>query len=261
MATLGNCAIMTELQQKLPSAEITQPTHPKKREVSCEDCGLSGFLTFITYLEQHFTDQKNISLQRQQPMAAGEILFRAGTPAHAFYAVKSGAIKTYTTLSEETEQITGFYLPGEVLGLASIHTSIHDCTARVMEPTHVCEIQFATDQSSKPFDSMLQEHLVRLMARQLSQAREQFILASRPTAETRMAAFLLDLSKRLAGLGFHGDAFRLPMSRLDIADYLGLAMETVSRTLQNFQNQGLISVSGKQLKLLRRQEMEGVAYT
>ncbi len=177
-------------------------------------------------------------------MASGEVLYRSGDALSAIYAVKCGSIKTLIASSDGEEQITGFYMPGELLGFDGLDYG-HSCTAVTLERTILCKLPTTSvDQLAGQIPGLRRE-LFRMMARKLNQEQSMLFLLGQRNAEERVAAFLLSLSTRLQQRGLSGKAIQLSMPRHDIANYLGMAAETVSRHLGRLSEKGVISVMAR----------------
>jgi CRP/FNR family transcriptional regulator, anaerobic regulatory protein len=144
------------------------------------------------------------------------------------------------------EQVLGFYLPGEVIGLNAIYPDHFPCDAIALETSYFCRFSFPAMSALATRMPAVQQHLFRLLSKELGTAS---LLAGDHSADERMAAFLIDLGERYAVRGFSGTQFQLSMSRGDIANYLRLAAETVSRVLSRFRSQGLITIEGRELVL------------
>ena len=196
-------------------------------------------------------------LTKKRPFFSGDTLFKAGQPFTAVYAIKSGAIKSYSPLGGR-QQIIGFHLPGELLGLDAVGDNYRS-TAEVIEDGAVCELSFENLELLNQRYPAFQEQLIKLTSQQILVEQRQSLLSSRRSAEERLAAFILDFSDRLSARGFDGDHFRLVMTRQDIADYLGLAEATVSRAIQRFKRSGLLMVKGKNVDILNRERLEEAA--
>ncbi|MGF1613559.1 MAG: helix-turn-helix domain-containing protein [Gammaproteobacteria bacterium] len=176
-------------------------------------------------------------------------LFRPGEDLQALYVVKSGSLKVYKPLADGDEQIVGFHFPGELIGLDGLAGNRHACAATALETTAVCEFPITQLHGMcRQYPPMRQE-LNRLMGNHLKHLREMLLLVGRKSAEGRLAGFLLDLSDRLLARGLSPHQFYLSMSRLDIANHLGLAVETVSRVFSRFQDEGLLSVQLRHLSI------------
>jgi CRP/FNR family transcriptional regulator len=181
------------------------------------------------------------------PFPAGDHVFRTRDPFRAIYAVRSGMVKTMLVDAEGREQVLGFYLPGEVVGLNAIYPEHYPCDAVTLETTEFCRFSFPAMSALAARMPSVQQHLFRLLSKELGTAS---LLAGDHTADERMAAFLVDLGDRYAARGFSGTRFRLSMSRGDIANYLRLAAETVSRVLGRFREQGLLHIEGRSVEML-----------
>lgn len=176
------------------------------------------------------------------PIYAGARVFRTGDPFRAIYAVRAGSVKTCVVDKEGREQVLGFYLPGEVIGLNAIYPNRFPCDAIALEPVHLCRFSFTAMSLLATQLPALQQHLFRLISKELGTAS---LLAADHTADERVAAFLIDLAERHALCDAHDTCLRLSMSRGDIANYLRLAPETISRVLGRFRDEGLIVVDGR----------------
>ena len=200
-------------------------------------------------------------IKRRRPLSRAEHVFRLGDRFRAIYAIRSGCIKTYTVTDTGSEQITGFHLPGELIGLDAISNGQHPCAAKALETTSVCEIPFERLEDISTRIPGLQRQLLRLMSKEILADEELLTLLGKKSAEERLAALLLSLSARFKERGFSAKEFRLAMSRNDIGNYLGLAVETVSRLFTRFQQQGLIEVKNKQVVITDMERLRGLAGT
>jgi CRP/FNR family transcriptional regulator, anaerobic regulatory protein len=190
------------------------------------------------------------------PLRAGDHVFREGDPFDAIAAVRAGTVKTYTIDREGREHVLGFHLPGEVIGLNAIDEEHYPCNAVALDTVMLCRFSFPKISVLAMQVPGLQQHLFRLLSRDIGNAA---LLSGDWTADERMAAFLVGLSRRLAARGFSADRFQLTMARTDIANYLRLAPETVSRVLKRFQDDGLLKVDRRELELVGRAQLEALA--
>jgi CRP/FNR family transcriptional regulator len=179
-------------------------------------------------------------------VASGEHLFRRGEPFRALYAVNSGSVKTSIFTRDGREQVLGFYLPGEVVGLNGIYPQSYPCDALALERSSFCHLAFPAMRSLATELPVVQQHLFRMLSKELGMAS---LLAGEHSAEERVAAFLLDLGERCARRGESSTVFRLAMSRSDIASYLRLAPETVSRVISRFRAKHWASIHGRRVQL------------
>ena len=190
------------------------------------------------------------------PFHAGDHIFRVGDPFEAIAAVRAGTVKTYIIDRDGREHVLGFHLPGEVIGLDAIDGETYPCNAVALDTAMLCRFSFPKIAVLATRLPGLQRHLFRLLSRDIGRAA---LLAGDWTADQRMAAFLIGLARRLAARGFSPNRFQLTMARTDIANYLRLAPETVSRVLRRFQKDGLLAVDRRELELLERAKLEELA--
>jgi CRP/FNR family transcriptional regulator len=200
-------------------------------------------------------------IKRGRPVQKGEHLFYQGDEFKAIYAVRTGTVKTYTLTNEGEEQITGFHLASELVGLESYDSITYPASAKALETTNVCEIP--VDKLDELAGKMpeLRRQLMRLMSKELREEQQMMLLLSKKSAEERIASFLINLAARFKRRGFSGTSFRLTMSRADIANYLGLAVETVSRVFTRFQKQELLESTGsaKDIVISNFEELTSIA--
>ncbi len=180
---------------------------------------------------------------------AGEFLYRAGSPFHAVYVVRAGMFKTILLDSEGREQVTGFQMTGEVLGLDGIEMEICQSNAVALEDSEVWEVPFQRLEALCRQDGNMQRMFHRLMSREIQRDYLMMLLLGSMNAEERLAAFLVNLSQRLTARGYSATRFVLRMSRREIGSYLGLTLETVSRVFSRFQRERLIRAELKSVEL------------
>ncbi|MPW17722.1 fumarate/nitrate reduction transcriptional regulator Fnr [Paraburkholderia sp. CNPSo 3157] len=175
----------------------------------------------------------------------GESLYRAGDSFDSLYAVRSGSLKTVMAHRDGREQVTGLRLAGEALGLDGISSDQHACSAVALEDSSVCIIPYAELKHLCREIGSMQERLHKLMGEQIVREAAQMMVLGSLSADERVAAFLLDISERNAQRGYSPAEFNLRMTREDMGSYLGMTLETVSRTLSRFQKRGLIDAQGR----------------
>ncbi|SDD85065.1 CRP/FNR family transcriptional regulator, anaerobic regulatory protein [Cupriavidus sp. YR651] len=180
----------------------------------------------------------------------GERLYRAGDPFRSLYAVRSGSFKTVGTTARGREIVSGFYMAGDSLGMDGVSQEVHSCDAIALEDSVVCVLPFhlleALCREIKP----LQRQLLKMFGAEIVRESQQMMLLGNMSAEQRVAAFLLNISARYRARGYSSTAFVLRMTREDIGSFLGVTLETVSRSLSRFQQEGLLTVQGKSIELL-----------
>ncbi|UNK49423.1 helix-turn-helix domain-containing protein [Lysobacter sp. S4-A87] len=192
------------------------------------------------------------------PLHAGEHVFREGDPFGAIAAVRAGTVKTYLTDTDGREQVLGFHLPGEVIGLNAIHDDRYPCNAVALDTVMLCRFSFPRIALLAARLPNLQRHLFRLMSRDIGVAS---LFAGDHSADERVAAFLIGLSRRLALRGFSPRRFQLTMSRTEIANYLRQAPETVSRVLRRFERDGMVAIKQRDVEILDLLRLEAIALT
>ncbi len=213
----------------------------------CSTCAFAEACSVAGYGKPELAELHCI-VEHVGPYAPGETVFRTGDPFKAIFAVREGSVKTcLPERGERKEQVLGFYLPGEVIGLNAIHPERFPCDAVALETTMFCRFSFPAMSALAARMPAVQKHLFRMISKELG---TMSALAGAHGADERVAAFLLNLSARYARRGFSGTRIRLSMSRSDIASYLRLANETVSRVLTRFRSKNLIRLSGRRLQLL-----------
>lgn len=186
----------------------------------------------------------------------GESLYLAGDRFTALYAVRHGFLKTTAILEKGRDQVTGFSMTGEVLGMDGIEGGKHTCNTRALEDSEVCAISFVRLQNLAAAIPRLQRHFHMLMSREIVREHEMMLLLGSMSADQRMAMFLLDLSRRFAAQGGSASEFKLRPTRDDIGSYLGLTSGTISRTFTKFDEAGLIAVRRRSVRILDQVGLE-----
>lgn len=239
------------------SLQLIQRCHSNPT-VSCSQCRLSSLCLPISLHEEE-VDKVDSIIQRGRPLQKGDYLFRANDKFHCVYAVRSGTVKTTTSTNDGKEQVTGFYLPGEILGLDGVATGVHTNSAVALETAAVCEIPFDQLDDLGARIPNLHRHMFRMMGREIGAEQQLITLLSKSNADERVATLLLSISSRNGRRNLSYTSFRLPMSRADVGNYLGLTVETVSRTLSRFQKQGLIEADKKEIKITDMEALRKIA--
>jgi CRP/FNR family transcriptional regulator, anaerobic regulatory protein len=216
----------------------------------CKKCSLKILCMPVMLKERELTDLGAV-IRQSRRLRKGEYLFRAGEPFNAIFAVRTGFFKTMVNSQDGRDQVTGFFMSGELLGLDGICNNTHGCDAMALEDSEVCELPFANLEEAGNVLPSLQTHFYRLMSQEILRTQELMLMLGNMRAEERLAAFLVNLSHRLSFRGFAANDFILRMSREEIGSYLGLKLETVSRMLSKFQHEGWIKVEHKHIQLLQ----------
>jgi len=226
----------------VPMVPRAVPVTPMKTTCSschlkdiCLPCGLGG----------SDVDRLDSLMFGRRKVAAGDALFDEGEKFQFVYAVRAGTFKSSLTLADGREQVSGFHLAGELMGLDGLASGRHASTATALEDTEVCAIPYANLSELATASTELQGAMARLMSREIVREHSLMMLLGSMNAEERLAAFLLNLSQRMKARGYSPHEFHLRMSRAEIGSYLGMKLETVSRTFSAFQRQGLLEVDKK----------------
>ncbi len=189
----------------------------------------------------------------------GESLYEIGEPFTAIYAVRSGFFKTLLPSQEQRDQVTGFLMTGEILGIDGIGSGIHACKAVALEASEVCMMPYGSIEELATNLPNLHAHLNKLMSQRIVQDQATFQILANLRSESRLAAFLLDLGKRFSHLGYSPHTFVLRMTREEIGSYLGLSLETVSRLFSRFQDDDLVDVQTRHLRITNPEALMEVA--
>ncbi|MDY0065302.1 MAG: helix-turn-helix domain-containing protein [Steroidobacteraceae bacterium] len=221
----------------------------------CSTCAFSAACLGRGYDKSQLREL-HVLVEHIGPFREGEHIFREGDPFTAIAAVRGGTVKTYVNDAQGREQVLGFFLPGEIIGLNAISQERYPCNAVALDAVLLCRFSFPNIAALATRMPGVQQQLFRLLSLDIGKAA---LLAGNFTADERMAAFLIALSRRYASRGFSANRFQLTMSRTDIANYLRLASETVSRVLRRFQDEGLIAVARRDVDLLDRPRLEEIA--
>jgi len=213
--------------------QIDAPAGSRSAQLSCSNCNLRELCLPGGCLED-LERVENIVYARRR-VKRGETLFSAGDEFNAVYAIRSGFFKTCVVDGEGREQVTGFFMGGELLGMDGLGSGSHNGAAVALEDSEICVMPFS---------------LIEKMAREIVRDHGVMMLLGSMRAEERLAAFLTNLSKRFVRRGYSSSDFHLRMTREEIGSYLGLKLETVSRLFSLFQKDGLIEVQQKHVRIL-----------
>ena len=233
----------------------TKITDLSKFRVSCENCNLSE-LCLPRGLSLDELDALEGIVKRTNPVNKGEYIFRAGDKFNALYAVRSGTLKQYTIVDSGDDQVLGFYFPGEIIGFDAISEGSHRCSAIALETSSYCTISYNRLENICNQLPGLQKQLFKLMSRELSADHEMLATLCNRNADEKILVFLLNLSSRFRQRGYASSEFKLAMSRQDIGNYLGMSIETVSRTFGKLQKEDLIAVNNKTVKIMDLMKLE-----
>lgn len=197
-------------------------------------------------------------VHRSRPIQSGQDLFRSGDEFRSVASVRTGCFKSYVIDHKGQEHVLDFHLPGDIVGLDAIHSRLHKANVVALDTSAVCGLAFESILSMARLMPELQSELFRILSRRISELE---IIAGDLSADQRMAIFLMSLSERFASRGYSNCEFSLAMSRRDVASYLRLATETVSRMLARFQQAGLLKVDRKRVRILELEKMRALSST
>ena len=229
-------------------AKLAQVSVSHLRE-ACSQCNLRELCLPVGLSERELGQLDELVTLRRRVLR-GQHIYRNGDPFEAIYAIKTGFFKTDVLLEDGREQVTGFQMTGEVLGLDGIGTEKHTCNATALEDSEICVIPFSDLENYSREIGALQHHFHKVMSREIVRDHGVMMLLGIMRAEERLAAFLLNLSQRFTARGYSPAEFHLRMTREEIGSYLGLKLETVSRAFSRFQDEGILRVKQRHIEVL-----------
>ena len=235
------------------------PSFPPVRiepfKAACSSCNLRE-LCLPLGMSPEQMERLDAMVATRRSVARGDALFRSGDAFTALFAVRSGFFKTGLSTEDGRDQVTGFQMTGELLGLDGIGTDHHTCDAIALEDSQVCVIPFQQLEALSRELSDLQRHFHKIMSREIVREHGVMLLLGSMRAEERLAAFLLNLTQRLRARGFSASSLVLRMTREEIGSYLGMKLETVSRAFSKFQDDGVLEVKQRHIRVLDPQALQ-----
>ena len=230
-------------------AKTEQKINFKSLKASCKNCSLVELCLprGLNNTDLHTLDDV---IQQRRIAQKNETIFCQGEKSGCIYAVRSGSVKTFTTAKNGEEQILGFHLPGEILGLDGLDNQIHSCSGVALDTSTICELPIGELNALCVKIPGLQQQLLSLISDEITKDHTMLLLLARRNAEQKLATFLINLSGRFKARGYSADEFELTMSRYDIGNYLGLADETVSRLLTKFKEHNILEAERKKISIL-----------
>ncbi len=224
-------------------------------KVACSSCNLRELCLPIGMSNEQL-DRLDAIVSNRRTVVRGDAMFRAGDAFTSLFAVRTGFFKTCVSAEDGREQVTGFQMAGELIGLDGIGTERHTCDAVALEDSQVCVIPFQQLEDLSRELTDLQRHFHRIMSREIVREHGVMLLLGSMRAEERLAAFLLNLTQRLHTRGFASQSLVLRMTREEIGSYLGLKLETVSRAFSKLQDDGVLQVKQRQIEVLNPQALQ-----
>ncbi|RZL64593.1 MAG: fumarate/nitrate reduction transcriptional regulator Fnr [Variovorax sp.] len=228
---------------------------PETIKVACSNCNLRE-LCMPVGLEKAELDRIEEIVAVRRKVKRKDTLFRSGERFTSLYAIRTGVFKTQVTTEDGRDQVTGFQMAGEIIGLDGIVNNRHSCDAVALEDAEVCVMPFDRIEELSREVTALQRHVHRIMSREIVREHGVMLLLGSMRAEERLAAFLLNMVQRLHARGFSATELVLRMTREEIGSYLGLKLETVSRTLSKFVEEGLLEVNQRHVRILDEAELQ-----
>jgi CRP/FNR family transcriptional regulator, anaerobic regulatory protein len=223
--------------------------NPISIKVACSNCNLRELCMPLGLSESEMERVDDVVSTRRK-VARGDNLFRNGDKFNALFAIRTGFFKTRISAEDGRDQVTGFQMAGEIIGLDGIVSDHHTCDAVALEDAEVCVMPFDRIEELSREIISLQRHVHKIMSREIVRENGVMLLLGSMRAEERLAAFLLNLVQRLHARGFSKSELVLRMTREEIGSYLGLKLETVSRTFSKFVDDGLVEVKQRHVRIL-----------
>jgi CRP/FNR family transcriptional regulator len=217
---------------------------------SCSSCALSE-LCLPAGIGNDDLERLDATVRDKRTLDRGGVLYRDGDPFDALYVVRSGSLKTFVQDDAGDVQVLGFHLPGEIIGFDAMASNHHVSQAEALERSSVCELPYARLQQVASEVPSLHRQLMRVISREVVEEHRHLVMMGRQQAQEQLAIFLKGLAERYQRLQRDGSALTLSMSRYDIANYLGLVVETVSRLFTRMEEMGVLEVNRKSVRILR----------
>ncbi len=238
-------------------AAFTNTKQNSDRNV-CQYC-LRRALCLANSLDEEGVDELDLEIKHPSPIYRRHSAVRAGDRFDRLFIVHLGAFKSYRLYNDGVIQVSGFHLPGELMGLSGMQTGVHRDYIEALGTSSVCELPLATIEQLIAKRPALVNLLLSSISSEINNDKSMMYLLSRMNAEQKIASFLLDLSKRSYRSGFAKDCVHLSMMRGDIANYLGMAVETVSRVLKRLHDQGVLQIDYRTIYIMDRSALESLA--
>ncbi len=245
------------MSQTISFAPIA-PLNVSALRASCAGCSMHQ-LCLPMGLDEADMQKLDQIIGRRRKVPKDALLYRMDDSFTNLYAIRLGHFKTYQISLGGEQQVTGFQMAGELLGMDAISTDRHHCDAVALEDSEVCEIPFARLEELFGTLPTLLHHFHRMMSREITREQNAMLLLGNMRAEQRFAAFLINLASRYSARGYSSTHFQLRMSREEIGNYLGLTIESISRLLSRLKKQGLIRVANREIELLEPERLRAMA--
>ena len=236
---------------------MSSSTLSQELKVACSNCNLRELCMPLGFTENEMKKIDDVVKTRRR-VKQGDLLFGDGDTFTSLYAIRTGVFKTSVSTEDGREQVIGFQMAGEIVGLDGIVNDAHSCNAVALEDSEVCVIPFSNiEDLSREFPE-LQRHVHKIMSREIVRENKVMMLLGNMRAEERLAAFLLNLVQRLHARGFSQSEIVLRMTREEIGSYLGMKLETVSRTFSKFSDEGIIQVKQRYVRIIKPEALRQI---
>ena len=233
----------------------SKPLQSHTLKTACSNCSVLELCLPLGLTVSEIQCLDTLIVQRYR-VKKGAALYRAGDPLRSLYAVRIDSFKTSLLSVDGREQVTGFQMPGEMLGLDAISTDSHTCNAFALEDSEVCPIHFLQLERLAREMPSLQHNLNKILSREIVRDHDMMMMLGNMNSDERLAAFLLNLSHRLNMRGYSSRSFVLKMRREEIGSYLGLRLETICRGIAHLRDRGLVEVTGRDVRILDMDELK-----
>jgi CRP/FNR family transcriptional regulator len=244
-------AVVVPLRVVTAKHQRPQLRDVSKAAMSCTGCNLRKICMPVD-VEPDATHLFEQLVATRVRLRKGDVVFRGGDRLSALYAIRLGSCKTITLGDDGSEQVAGYHLPGEIIGVEAMGGDAQTCQAIALEDTEICALPIERIEKLAQADGAFQRRLYRLLSAAIARQRGVALMLGTMRAEQRLASFLLDLSQRYQARGYSSTEFVLRMTREEIGSHLGLKLETVSRLFSRFDEEGLIRVQGRVVRLVDR---------
>jgi CRP/FNR family transcriptional regulator, anaerobic regulatory protein len=226
-------------------------------KVACSNCNLRELCMPLGFTQPEMAKLDTVVKTRRR-VKQGDLLFGDGDTFTSLYAIRTGVFKTSVSAEDGREQVIGFQMAGEIVGLDGIVNDLHSCNAVALEDSDVCVMPFSNvEELSREFPE-LQRHVHKIMSREIVRENKVMLLLGNMRAEERLAAFLLNLVQRLHARGYSQSEIVLRMTREEIGSYLGMKLETVSRTFSKFSEEGIIEVKQRYVRIINADALKKI---
>jgi CRP/FNR family transcriptional regulator len=244
--------------QSIPVNSSAPPINVNALKASCAACSMHQ-LCLPMGLDDADMSRLDAIIGRRRKVPRDTHLYRMGDPFTNLYAIRLGHFKTFQINVGGEQQITGFQMAGELLGMDAIGTERHHCSAVALEDSEVCEIPFSRLEELFGHIPTLLHHFHRMMSQEITREQSVMLLLGNMRAGQRFAAFMANLSSRYAARGYSSTSFQLRMSREEIGNYLGLTIESISRLLSRFKKLGVLQVSNREIVIVEPARLKAMA--